>query len=60
MDAVSGELQGDTLVERFIDPDDEELDTSVSEQYDFFDNPDALPLDNLYQYRIRNSRRFNY
>jgi uncharacterized protein (TIGR02600 family) len=53
---ITGELQGDALVERAIDPHDPALDTY---DYRFIDNENALPLDNLYSFRIRDIQRFS-
>lgn len=56
-DVVTGENQGEALIERFIDPEDEEL---IEPEYNFLTNDDAAKLDNLYQYRIRFIRKFIY
>ena len=55
VDTVTGEDQGEALIERFIDPQDEEL---KDPDYQFLTNDSALKLDNLYQYRIRHIRKF--
>jgi len=61
-DNVTGEAQGDALVERAIDPNDTKLTTS---DYDYIGkaNANALntakSLDTLYSWRIRHLRRFS-
>ena len=57
MDSIEAEQQGDALVERYIDPRDPKLE---SPEYKYHTNAAALPLDNLYQYRVRHIRRFAY
>ncbi|RBP38080.1 uncharacterized protein (TIGR02600 family) [Roseimicrobium gellanilyticum] len=60
-DVVTGESQGDALIERAIDPNDPELSTP---DYDFLGKadsgtlPTAKSLDTLYTWRIRNIRNF--
>lgn len=60
-DSITGESQGDALVERAIDPNDPALKTS---DYDYIGKArsgslsTAKSLDTLYTWRIRNIRRF--
>ncbi len=54
-DLVTGESQGDALLERSVDPNDPAL---LTDDYDFIGNSAALPLDNLYTYRVRHIRPF--
>lgn len=70
-DVVSGERQGDALVERAIDPNDPALKYDPTEpgkvnaDYDYITKATtgslstAKSLDTLYTWRIRNVRRFN-
>ena len=55
LDTVSGELQGDALIERYINPQDPELG---SDDYQYHDNKFASSVEKLYQYRVRHNRRF--
>ena len=55
LDTVIGEHQGDALIERFVDPEDPELE---DREFDFLGNRESESLDRLYQFRIRNIRRF--
>ena len=50
-DRISGTLQGEAPVERYIDPNDPGLPDHVA-------NPSAPPLDQFYQWRIVYVRRF--
>jgi uncharacterized protein (TIGR02600 family) len=60
-DSITGESQGDALVERAIDPNDPALKTDA---YDYIGRArggslsEAKSLDTLYTWRIRNIRRF--
>lgn len=61
-DSITGESQGDALVERAIDPNDPALATS---NYDYITKAkagtlsSAKSLDTLYSWRIRHLRRFS-
>ena len=51
LDSVVGEYQGDSLIERAIDPND----TTIP---NYIENPDSPNLDFYYGYRILSTRRF--
>jgi uncharacterized protein (TIGR02600 family) len=54
-DRITGEYRGSTTIERYIDPNDEEL---VRILYDAA-NPGSTDLERYYRFRILNSKRFS-
>ncbi len=58
-DRVVGEYRGSSIIERYIDPQDERFDRK-SENKDVSPiNPDTMSIDPAYRFRVLNTKRFD-
>jgi hypothetical protein len=53
-DSIASDYRGSALIERRIDPEDPRLRT-----LDYATNASAPPLDNFYNFRVLERKRFN-
>lgn len=58
-DRVVGEYRGSSIIERYIDPQDERFDQTSSSKGVVGINPDVQSIDAAYRFRVLNTKRFD-
>lgn len=58
-DRVVGEYRGSSIIERYIDPQDERFDVTSQNKGVVGINPDTTSIDQAYRFRVLNTKRFD-
>jgi uncharacterized protein (TIGR02600 family) len=58
-DRVIGEYRGSSIIERYIDPQDERFDQTTTNKDVNLLNPDTVSIDQAYRFRVLNTKRFD-
>ncbi|MGB8170435.1 MAG: hypothetical protein WCF18_23230, partial [Chthoniobacteraceae bacterium] len=58
-DRIVGEYRGASIIERYIDPQDERFDKTTLNKEITIINPDTTSIDSAYRFRVLNTKRFD-